>query len=284
MKNTLLKVLSLFLAFSTGCEKEVKNVRLPQFQQKLVITSFLSPADTVTTIYVTSNKSIYGEIDQQVTTGNLSGTISDGEKEIGLTQAEGGLEFRNEDLPVVEGKTYKITVNSDKGFSAEASCTVPVKRNLNIEADTTMITEDNPGYGKNYYVSSKIYLTDPPGEDNFYRFICKELIYDMGYYYYPEKLRLIGPEEELFSDEGRKGEKILVNTIIASDSPKSDSTFLVFYILHTDKPYYLFHRSLENYSGGDNPFSEISPVYSNVTGGLGIVAAFTVDSLVLRLN
>jgi hypothetical protein len=65
---------------------------------------------------------------------------------------------------------------------------------------------------------------------------------------------------------------------------KADSAFLKVYLLNTDKSYYDYHRSLGNYDSGDDPFTEPSPVFSNVNGGLGIFAAYTVDSLIFRLK
>jgi hypothetical protein len=63
-----------------------------------------------------------------------------------------------------------------------------------------------------------------------------------------------------------------------------DSAFLRIYLLSTDKPYYDFHKSLENFSLGDSPFSEPSFLYNNVNGGLGIFASYTLDSLIFRVK
>lgn len=285
MKTGYIPLIVLMLMSLTSCEKEVKDVKLPRFVQKLVIASFLSPGDSISLIRVSSNSPVYGEINQYYDTGILSGTVSDGNNITELTRCPEGLCFSRSDMKVEEGRTYHIKIQSSTGLKAEASCTIPVRQNLMLETDTTMVQVTDYMNNKNYVVTSRIYLTDPPGENNFYRFFCKALIYDAGYYYYPDKHRLIGSEDEVFSDNKREGSRILVNTIMSDLYPKSDSAFLVFYILNTDEPYYLYHKSLENYSGGsDDPFTEISPVYSNIIGGLGIFAAYSPDSLVLRLK
>jgi hypothetical protein len=93
------------------------------------------------------------------------------------------------------------------------------------------------------------------------------------------------------NDIGLNGKKFILRTIefqpVYLDYASwldPDSAFLRIYLLSTDKPYYDFHKSLENYSLGDTPFAEPSFVYSNVKGGLGIFASYTLDSLIFRLK
>jgi len=285
MKLRFIYILIIMLASFTSCEKEVKDVKLPRFVRKLVVVSFLSPDDSISLIRVTSNSPVFGDINQLYDTGTLTGIISNGITTTTLTACPEGLCFSHEDMKVEEGLTYSVKIQSSKGLKAEASCRVPVRNDLGLEADTTITFYEGDGYNPRYVITSKIYLRDPPGEDNYFRFFCKALIYDEGFYYYPEKHRLIGSEDEIFTDNRSEGSRMLVNTVISDIYPKSDSAFLVFYILNTDEAYYLYHKSLEGYSGGgDDPFTEISPVYSNVNGGLGIFAAYSADSLVLRVK
>jgi hypothetical protein len=63
-----------------------------------------------------------------------------------------------------------------------------------------------------------------------------------------------------------------------------DSALLKIYLYNTEESYYRYHTSLDNYNDGENPFTEVTPVYSNVTGGLGVFTSFTVDSLVYLLK
>jgi hypothetical protein len=41
---------------------------------------------------------------------------------------------------------------------------------------------------------------------------------------------------------------------------------------------------MSNYISGSNPFSEPTPVFNNIAGGLGIFAAYTIDSIIFRLK
>jgi hypothetical protein len=97
--------------------------------------------------------------------------------------------------------------------------------------------------------------------------------------------RLSDLEENIFSDKGKDGQKLFLKTIELSTSYESaDSAFLKIYLFNTDKAYFDFHNSFLNYSGGRDPFTENSPVFSNIEGGLGVFAAYTIDSLIFRLK
>ena len=282
MKKILFLITSLFILISS-CERDVNNVSLPDFVQKLVINSFISPHDTVNFVSVTSNERIYGDLNIKETLGNLNVTISNGVKEISLEKETDAFVFRPEDILIEEGEKYQLKVASDRGLTAEATCKVPISRDLHIEADTIKECLIIPGVDTLEMIRANVYLTDYPGEENYFRFIAKILIYDSEYDYLPE-FSTEGENPAFFSDEGRDGERIFVNTLTVAPYSESDSAFIIFYLLNTDKAYYKYHRSLNTYSSGQNPFTEISPAYSNIEGGLGIFASYVVDSLVFRFK
>jgi len=58
---------------------------------------------------------------------------------------------------------------------------------------------------------------------------------------------------------------------------------LLFFLALTDIHYYNYHRSVFNFDG-ENPFSEPSPVYSNIEGGLGVFAAFNGSTIEVDLE
>lgn len=282
MKSKIILIFFLILMAVTGCELEVKNIKLPDFQQKLVINSFISPYDTISFVSIYSNERVFGELNDSESLGNLSVTISNGQKEISLKDIEGRFIFRREDMTVEEGSTYQLKVTSDKGLSAEATCTVPVKRELYPEADTVRELSKYEWMPDVYFINTNIYITDPAGEANFYSFYLKELEYYPGNFYTSQ----VGSEkQEIINDIGKDGERILAYAgSVTEPSAECDSAFMISYILQTDKAYFTYHYSLENYSGGEEPFKEIYPAYSNIEGGLGIFASYVVDSLVIRLK
>ncbi len=283
MKRTIIPAVFLIVLI-LSCERNVNNVILPDFVQKLVINSFISPRDTLSFVSVKSNEKLYGFINTKESLGNVSAAISDGTTEISLDRIEEGFIFRRRDMLLEEGKTYTLTVISDKGMQADASATIPFRRPLNIEVDTMRQFYDyGDGSGMGWTeFSADVFMTDYAGEENYYAFACKQILYNSEYSYYPYHIQVY--QSLVFTDRGRDGERFFVSNFSFMDPSRDDSSDLVVYILNTDKAYYTYHHSLDNYSGGGDPFSEISPAYSNIEGGLGIFASYVVDSLVFKLK
>ena len=280
----------LLMIALTACEREVADVKLPDFEQKLAITSFISPSDTISYFFVTSNQRIFGELNSDEPLGNLTAFIFDDSNEVALDTSKTGFKISKNKMPIKYGKTYKLQVLSDKGLSAEATCTVPAKRSFYLKADTFSVVRHSPDPGWPTYRSLDVRVTfkDFPGEENYYRLLSKVT----GYYSNPIRgttwvsSNYVTYEKEYLVDTGMDGKEIAQSTIsnLKHYSVSCDSAFVKIYLFNTEKSYYLYHKSLDNYRNGENPFSEVSPIFSNITGGLGIFAAYTVDSLVFRLK
>lgn len=288
MKSVLSIYFSFFLIIAAfpGCEKEVKHVKLPHFEQKLAIASFISPSDSVSFILVSSNRRLYGELNDKELPGNLAGTISDGLSMIILDTTSAGLKFNRGKMQIQCGKTYTLKVTSDKGISAEAVCTVPQKREFIIQSDTFSVLHQEPGYNAWREYSSNISFTDYPDEFNYYR-LAGELT---GYKTDPEtEIPEInkGPiwfEKAYFTDKDSESDNKIRTSISIKSFYFYDSAFVKIYLLNTERSYYLYHRSLEDYNSSEDPFSEVTPVYSNIIGGLGIFTSYTLDSLIYRIK
>lgn len=284
------------MLLSVACETDVDLVNAPVFKQRLVVTSFISPSDSVSYFRVTSNIKIYGELHTEEPLGLLSGSISDGLNEVELDTCKIGLKLNHEKMQIQYGKTYKLKVSSENGLKAEAECTVPSRKTFAIEADTFSVLKKYPDYytpypGVNYYraMDFRVTFSDLPGEENYYRVFGKFI----GYYknLNPERNFTISNyltfNEEFISDKGRDGNSIVLRTENNHSNlfpPTLDSMFLKIYLYNTEKSYYLFHKSLKDYNDGENPFSEASPVFSNIFGGFGIFTSYAIDSLVVRLK
>ena len=274
--------------FAVACETDVDLVKAPVSKQRLVITSFISPSDSVSYFRLTSNIKIYGELHREEPLGLLSGTISDGVNEVELDTCKVGLKLSHEKMQIQYGKTYKLKVSSGNGLKAEAECTVPARKTFTIEADTFSVIKKMDPYGpfpEGIYrsIEFKVSFTDIPGEENFYKIYGKirgygRLWQGTGY--------LAFNEDNVISDKGMDGKSFTFKTDQNFDYFffEPDSLFLNIYLFNTEKSYYQFHKSLIDYNDGENPFSEASPVFSNITGGFGIFTSYTVDSLVMRLK
>lgn len=282
--KTIILIIAPILLMTSSCESDAKNVKLPDYKQKLVLSSFISPADRISEITVTTTTRNFGDLSLIEPIGNLTAYLSDGTQEISLDTTKYGFKFSMNDMMIKDGTTYNIRVISDKGPTAEASCTVPIKRDFKIEMDTIRQLLTDPGGRLYSSLFAEITITDFPGEQNFFRLFCTQQIYGSPYWESTVPFRLTDFGENIFTDKGRDGQKFLLKSLDLAELPKVDSSILKIYLFNTDKAYYDFHKSLNSYSGGEDPFTEASPVYSNVTGGLGIFAAYTVDSLIFRLK
>jgi hypothetical protein len=318
--NVLLAIV-LILSLTSSCEKDVVNIKHPEFYSKLVISGYLSPDEKNHYISVTTNGPIYYDRIPDYNQGLFSATLSDGSKEISLRprfhnfykyavndsttflsdiptssfnipgvpdSSIIGFFFTSSELPVEEGLTYVLKVESDKGLFAEASCTVPLKKNLFPELDTISIHYTNSYNNTKYtYLQPDFYFTDIKEEENYYG-VFSELTWPNPPYTYSKTQNkiLVDAKYNCFNDKGIDGDRLKIplesfyNTYIGLH----DSTYFKIYLLNTDKPYYDYHKSIEKYQSGEIPFTEASPIYSNVKGGLGIFAAYTYDSIVIRLK
>jgi hypothetical protein len=285
MKNKGHLIPLLLILACLSCEKDANNVKLPRFDHKLVITSFISPYDSVSYVTVDSNERLYGDLTDIEPLGNLKVTISDGTKKTELKKGNIQFFIRRKDMPIRAGVTYNLEVTSDNGLRADAKCPIPFQRDLNISADTSKIHHNDPQSGSWSELIIKVFLEDPPGEKNYYCVEGRMLDYNRFYGGYPYITNLFNEDERWFNDEGFDGKRIFSNSFSSQYNPSnSDSVKAVIYILNTNRDYFTYLKSLAKYSGGGNPFSEVSPVYSNINEGLGIFAGYTVDSMVLRLK
>ena len=88
--------------------------------------------------------------------------------------------------------------------------------------------------------------------------------------------------QEFVSDSNKEGELFLYKTDqIGSDQGNSDIVYIN--LCTTDVNYYNYHRSIFNFEEG-NPFTEPTPVYSNISGGVGIFAAYISKTTLFDLS
>jgi hypothetical protein len=280
-------IILLMLLISASCETDVEMVKAPAFKQKLVITAFISPSDKISFFRVTSNRKLYGELNTEEPLGFLSGSISDGINEAALDTFRYGLQLNHDKMQIRYGTRYTLRVSNEKGLHAEAECTIPARENIIMAADTFSIMKEQPRYSpdtaKYRSLNLKVKIPDRPGVENYYRIFGKYRGYSQNY----TMTGYLTFNNEFISDKGMDGKSIAVNMDEESSymfSYAMDSLFINIYLYTTEKSYFLYHKSLLNYEDGENPFTEASPVYSNITGGFGVFTSYTVDSLIMRLK
>jgi len=104
VKNRGYVITVLIILSTVSCEKEAKNVKLPEFGHKLVVTSFISPSDSVSFVTVDSNERLYGDLSDREPIGEINVTISDGSDKITLEKGDYFFFFRMKIMVVHEGK------------------------------------------------------------------------------------------------------------------------------------------------------------------------------------
>lgn len=293
MKKITGILITLSTIFFTSCEKDAQYVELPSFKEKLVVQCFLNPDDTVTYIGVSVNKPVFGELKDYGTTGNLSGTISDGVNEAALSRWSAGLYFKHSDMPIAEGKSYTLKVESSKGYSTEASCTVPIRGSYILEADTTIINLDYSFYGDydpgpityaTQYVRVNAFMTDNSGFPAYYTSSLYYEINDSSYWVNPTKGYINPTGAGFISDPTVAQKRTLGVEYSTGYNYGLVSGFVTVYLLSIDKEYYIYQQSFQNYNEGEL-FSEVSPLYSNIKGGLGIFSSYLIaDSIRVNLK
>jgi hypothetical protein len=283
----------LFLLLLFSCERDVDLVKCPEFRHMLVIASFISPSDSVSFVFISSNKKIYGELNTEKPTGILSGTMSNGTTEVSLDTTSNGLVFSSKTMQIKYGTTYNLKITSENGLSCKASCTVPDRIDFHLNIDTSYaeihaVQVNDSSYYQYTTQESTVSFSDQPGEDNYYRLFG--MISSYGKYKYNGESYSdrygIYLENQFHTDKGVDGSRITLDFSANSYVFYSgaDSAFLTMFLFNTERSYYLYHQSLAKYNSDENPFSEITPVYSNIEGGLGIFTSYTVDSVVYRIK
>ena len=299
MLKSLYYIAFLSLITMTSCEKEAQNITYPNFKQKIVLASFISPNDSISYVNISSNYPIFGELNlgKTITISNAKAYISDGSHEIQLDSSILGFKFYHKKIHIEAGKSYIIRVEADNGLKAEASCKVPEKQNFNQKIDTISESFTYP----DGYMSSKgfvkIKFTDVSGEANYYIISILKRTYltcvrydSTGLHVKKEKCKdeyYLQFKNNLFNDLGKESQEIEITSETQHGywkDPNADSAFITFYLLNINKDFYKYQQSLNNYTDNADPFTEVSPAYSNVIGGLGIFAGYTKDSVVFRLK
>ena len=284
------KAFNTFMVFAIAiitiisCEKEVTDIKYPEFKPKWNISGYLSPDNLKNRIILSQNIRNFGNPWQIEDMGYPTVTLSDGTNLIVFDSIQMRYGIKRSDFSIEEGKTYTLKIKTDKGINAEASCKVPFRGKFDLKIDTTVTRFVLPDSTIELSVKPYFYFTDNKGVDNYYMVFCEEIRYTS--YYSQNKYvdALSVGQEACFSDKGIDGLRSKISIEGTGLSDKVDSSFLKIYLLNTDKTYYDYKKSIDKYSSGENPFTEPSPVYSNITGGLGIFTAYTVDSLIFRLK
>ena len=265
-----------------SCEKDATDVTLPNYTPKLVIFSFISPSDSIITIKVTTTRNIYGLHVEPPANLPIKLLLIDGDKQIAFsnldTSSNCTLKYN-----VQAGKEYTIKGTCVGYPDISATCHIPAYKTLNFSTDTS--SSISRSYDGSYtYLKQllKVNLHDVPNEINYYKIssnisFTNDTIsntYDLSI----DKGTAINVElkySSLMSDHLIDGQTITTVFPFWYDTTANYKSFVIrAVIFEVDADYYKYHTSLDNYTDSSDPFTEFSPVYSNINGGYGIFCSY----------
>jgi len=278
----------VFIGFGFfSCEKNA-TIPLPKSEKKMVITCFLSPDEDSLTAEITWTKPIFGANTSGqdiVTNANVRISGPDGTANFTFDKELGRYILAQNQINLKYGSRYEVSASHPSGSSIKGSCTIPERFDPGFEtsvSDSTFLYED--GFGKKIFAYSfkVVFMPKTPGK-SWYRIGAYQrylTIYDPGKpanlnwsvldynldsrFFISEK-----PAENPFSI-------VIRNQNLYEDGSDSNQVFR-FILIQGDKSYYDFHQSVFNFEG-ENPFAEPVRLYTNVEGGLGVVASYLKDT------
>lgn len=292
MKKLLFPLLAAFACLA--CEKTI-DIDVPVEDSKIVLHSFLNP-DSTLKVQLTRSAFVLDETynESLILEGASVRVFEDG-KEIGSMQElqQGWYELAG--FKPKEGKTYRLDAEKagfDKITASERI--LPAVPIAEVSLDTTLISEHGYTYHK---VHLSFVIEDQPGE-NFYvpaafHYIKAKVInpYDntehIFEYLSPLHMESSEPFVEMICSgscfsiindsfiDGKRYQVRMEGSV--SDYPSEwevlEERFYV-KLYNVSPSYYFYHASLNtNLGSGEDPFSEPTPVFTNVEGGYGLLGS-----------
>lgn len=284
---------SLFLiVYSlTSCVKESNDILIAS-DPKLVVECYLNPTDTEISALVSQNRPIDGEGSGDRSNVNpvLNATVllSDGTQQVQLINAKNNTyKIAASRFKLVAGRTYTLKVTAPGLPATQAQCTIPQvlsaleakDRDLTYEraqASTYNVYRQRSLSWSNLEVHHTNYYLVGSGEGSVYT--MKAASGDS------TCVKLKNVEVVAFlNDSQASGTTYSTQTLnflvgqatSASQASITSKTTRYSFVYHVDKNYYEFYRTMKRQREvGDNPFAESMPVYTNITNGLGVFAAY----------
>ncbi len=310
MKNSSFIWACLFLFGCDSLKQEVDPRGLSSEPEKIVVACFISPQDTVLAARIGRSSTILGPDNQVIPdVSNAVVTLSDGTRSVVLKKTVNNLlgytyyRARPEQIPVVVGKTYTLTVSVPNGQPVSASCTVPEPVAIGGVVIDSAITNEFGRVRKRYY--ARLRWTDPAGQVNYYRVAGNNEVTSAGriqngpntpvrdttftsistwYYENGSTLLDLGRDgQELISPRGIMGTPVsFVNGQSQFSAPRGKVTV---YLLNVDENYYRYHDEVARQSKvRNNPFAEPVLIQTNIRDGLGCFGAYNKSTLTTQLK
>jgi Domain of unknown function (DUF4249) len=270
MKNQWYKFLCgcLLVAILNSCEKEITSVK--PVEQKIVVTSFISPTDSPIKVHLSLSNPLYSSPNGEgaLMMKDAQVLIYEGniQKQLIWNSQNKDFELDQSQFPILAGKTYNLQVKTANGKEVSAQTTVPYPV-INPVFEFLGFKQSSKGTKEVF----KFQLSDDGSQVNYYRFfvqIERTGQSQMGTVKYYDNLYLSDDKEF----NGNVLEKTLEYKFYSNTDPSTFTNKYTGYLINCSEEYYKFHKIKII----DSDFTEGDPVpvYSNIKGGLGVFAGY----------
>lgn len=257
-------------AILASCDTMVTNVKVPDVEPQLIVYSFLSPENQNIVVEVRRTMPIFKgsrEGNDTVTNATVR-IIQGGNQQLIPYTSKGQYRLPQSSFPLVPGLTYRIEVSTPQGERVTGTTTIPTSI---VAIDSVNLSTQRGPFGFDLDLL-QIRWIDNPAEKNYYQlYSAYTSASEDTFLNIPSFVSEI--DNQVLSDELSRN-NIMSATVQTSLGLSAGDTTLVDVVLaHTDEAYYRYHTLRLNYSG-NNPFSEPTIMFNNVTGGVGVVASY----------
>ncbi len=184
----------ILILLLSGCEKVI-NVDLNEANPAVVIEGNVDASNHLAQVKISETSSYFDQSKSKMVSGaDVRITINDYESFL-LPEINNGI-YSFEDIPVITGATYHLTVNTNNNLYEASSVLQP-----KVEIDTLWYYVDNTDsfFDKGYVIN--VYFNDPPDMNNFYRIKV----------FVNNKLKDKADDFVLFSDRFFEGQRVKID-------------------------------------------------------------------------
>ncbi len=265
-------------ALLSACDNMVSDVDIDPGKPKFVVHSYLSPDQDTITLHLAKSQPLYTSryYNQPVSVPDAKVEISHLDKTVLLQYDALMNRYWTTELNIRKGESYSLRVTSATGEILTSKCSVPSKTPPEIE--DFKISQPSPAPE---VITISFRFKDYQGSGDFYRVFG---IYKFQYdpwteYAYVDQIPMRNGEE-FVTDQNQDGTYFSYNSHqFYVDAYMLESSI---FMMITDEHYYHYHVSTRDFEG-DNVFSEPTPVYTNIRGGLGVFSAYISEEIPLTL-
>ncbi len=257
----------LVAAFLASCTEEDSDIVLPKQSPKLVLSSFICPDDTMLFVYVSQTSPILGAItSEQISNATVSLIHGTDTIDFSYNANFQAYTYQTSNSFLLENEIYTITASTPDGRKVSGSCKIPTKRNINFSYQLDSI---NNGTKSTYFINLKwkdstdqIYYYRPKVRLSYYYLLDSTFIFN--------EAIVTSNSAEIIT--GKQSTDSVTAQFKTNEIPTIAHKMMIVQLITVDEPYYLFEISPKNIFSFPN--YEPYAVYSNTTGGLGIVGSY----------